>query len=890
MQVVTKEGRSKFVRNGITELLKNVQGKGVGAWSLELGLNAFMEGAQEYVEGTMIGWTQMIYNKYNRGDYSKRVGEGLYDVDGFFSADSSEFILGSLMGFGASVIPSMTTLGSAIRYSKEKRAKDDNYMLYSLFAAKGTDKVVKEFQSNILQRRANGQLGSTNHDINGNQIKMDADGNPIGETMDISDSPFAAVLGDTLRTEADMNAYNMLMEGLREAEIFDYIKGTKISQDVDSDLLISADVKNNMAVEAALAYKNVKQKRERIEAIQESLNDPNLKSEEKDKLTDELDTLTATDLRNDNTLAYWENKLDHWSKPLDTVEYDGKVLTGYKYSEGIRRSIINTSFAADKYIITKAYQLGMDVDENIAGSKGFAELFANSDRFLDIFHAYHEYFGRVEPNSINVKTGKPVYNGLSGLFKAFNDRVGHIHSQETKDAADALKNALKGKLGNIKGLIEKRRKGEIDIVSLQQAVNDELKDIFGGESLESVGKQLGWTYDGFTEALINDITDITSALGDIDSLNEAMKDTEVDDMLQEYFTIQDAISKNVTDAFQGIDSYVTEGRLEAEELTVETIEADSVQSTDDKQKLDKLFEEIKNKAISGIMLYEIAPMEDIPLMFRNYSLADLINFIDANKTSPMDMNTMLALDKAIRIYKAHMNNIGMYLWGLETLKATADTNQMLKEGHTYDNQITRRFIDERANLEMKLKDDHDKISLMYENMKKNGFSKLKEELRYQAAHLSNTNMYMTDTLYHTAIPYLTRFFDVKDGVVSLPDNLPDGTVESFLKKRIELYLEKKYPNEKERKAKLQEILKAMDDNIQDVKKVLDAYFNAVQDLMNKWYGTPQQSDNSGTVNLHDPNAVNIMLERLFSDTSQNQEKAITDFTAMMNEMYVLQWK
>ena len=122
--------------------------------------------------------------------------------------------------------------------------------------------------------------------------------------------------------------------------------------------------------------------------------------------------------------------------------------------------------------------------------------------------------------------------------------------------------------------------------------------------MESVGKQLGWTYDGFTEALINDITDITSALGDIDSLNEAMKDTEVDDMLQEYFTIQDAISKNVTDAFQGIDSYVTEGRLEAEELTVETIEADSVQSTDDKQKLDKLFEEIKNKAISGIMLYE----------------------------------------------------------------------------------------------------------------------------------------------------------------------------------------------------------------------------------------------------------------------------------------------
>ena len=99
-------------------------------------------------------------------------------------------------------------------------------------------------------------------------------------------------------------------------------------------------------------------------------------------------------------------------------------------------------------------------------------------------------------------------------------------------------------------------------------------------------------------------------------------------------------------------------------LTVETIEADSVQSTDDKQKLDKLFEEIKNKAISGIMLYEIAPMEDIPLMFRNYDLADLINFIDANKTSPMDMNTMLALDKAIRIYKAHMNNIGMYLWGL----------------------------------------------------------------------------------------------------------------------------------------------------------------------------------------------------------------------------------
>ena len=67
-------------------------------------------------------------------------------------------------------------------------------MLYSLFAAKGTDKVVKEFQSNILQRRANGH-GSTNHDINGNQIKMDADGNPIGETMDISDSPFAAVLG-----------------------------------------------------------------------------------------------------------------------------------------------------------------------------------------------------------------------------------------------------------------------------------------------------------------------------------------------------------------------------------------------------------------------------------------------------------------------------------------------------------------------------------------------------------------------------------------------------------------------------------------------------------------------------------------------------------------------
>ena len=93
------------------------------------------------------------------------------------------------------------------------------------------------------------------------------------------------------------------------------------------------------------------------------------------------------------------------------------MLTGYKYSEGIRRSIINTSFAADKYIITKAYQLGMDVDENIAGSKGFAELFANSDRFLDIFHAYHEYFGRVEPNSINVKTGKPVYNGLSGLLK-----------------------------------------------------------------------------------------------------------------------------------------------------------------------------------------------------------------------------------------------------------------------------------------------------------------------------------------------------------------------------------------------------------------------------------------------------------------------------------------
>ena len=93
---------------------------------------------------------------------------------------------------------------------------------------------------------------------------------------------------------------------------------------------------------------------------------------------------------------------------------------------------------------------------------------------------------------------------------------------------------------------------------------------------------------------------------------------------------------------------------------------------------------------------------------------------------------------------------------------------MLKEGHTYDNQITRRFIDERANLEMKLIDDHDKISLMYENMKKNGFSKLKEELRYQAAHLSNTNMYMTDTLYHTAIPYLTGSSTLRTALCRCP--------------------------------------------------------------------------------------------------------------------------
>ena len=81
-----------------------------------------------------------------------------------------------------------------------------------------------------------------------------------------------------------------------------------------------------MAVEAALAYKNVKQKRERIEAIQESLNDPNLKSEEKDK---EEGTLIIHwedfDIRNEKTNVIVDH-VDHmWVKFIfSAYSYDTK--------------------------------------------------------------------------------------------------------------------------------------------------------------------------------------------------------------------------------------------------------------------------------------------------------------------------------------------------------------------------------------------------------------------------------------------------------------------------------------------------------------------------------------------------------------------------------------
>ena len=148
--------------------------------------------------------------------------------------------------------------------------------------------------------------------------------------------------------------------------------------------------------------------------------------------------------------------------------------------------------------------------------------------------------------------------------------------------------------------------------------------------------------------------------------------------------------------------------------------------------------------LKDIRLSMLTSQNNIPSQFKHFTIERMLRYIEEHKNMPLDVATMRDLSVVLDIIKEHFDKVSYYLFTLKTLQDKAKTNELYKV-HTYINNITKRYLANSQKIDEYMQNAIESMKDMETNLRKNGFSRDKDEVRYLAATISNTQIYL-DTI------------------------------------------------------------------------------------------------------------------------------------------------
>jgi len=877
LDITMKEGKQRFIKKAMNGIMNNIQRGGVQGWFIGRGIDGLLEGTQEASEQLLGAMSMGLYNRYDKDALNKRIGEGRFDVSAQLDDIGSSFILGGLMGMGVGVVNPLT-LTQAIVAKKNKTTENKEYMFYNDFNNIGVDKVVSNAQMSILDDAMKQKLGRFNYDTEGNEMRQDENGNLVGKTINIEGQPLAHLFENgILKTESDVTAYNMITEIAREADIYNTIKSNPIIKDVDSNTLIAVDQKNNIVINAAKAYKALETIQNRKDEIEKRLSEPD--TEGKEVLQNELKRINENDIYDKNTLAYAKNEYEKWTKPLDDINRDGIKVSNYRYSQKIRESIINTALTADSYHIINAIKNKFEIDSDIMENPIYGKLIESPEGLFGVIHGYHDIFGEIDAVVQDKKTGKLEYYGLGKFVREWNDKTfGRKYPLET--------------ISNIRSILTSvqdmatRKVTDKDFENLLGGLDNELQKIFemSGDT-ETFGEMLGMQVDEESDIVKGDITrTLNNILKSIENIDYEGGENLDMDVLEEL----DRASRVFKGKYESRIQSILEAQKNAGYRNVQIgidmldgIYSDGIQGEQEKKAIEAIFKRVLD-TINGDMYLAsfVNNPSELPLIFRNFTISDLLNFIEENKNNNLDADMMDALSRTMEIASQHMANTNAYLWALENLSIS--NSESVKQGHTYDNEITKRLLQAKEDINAKQQRDMEAMDVMLLNLRKNGYTREKENTRYMAAQISNNDIYLSTIGRDNGSIFLPKIFHEKNNIFSV-DEKAKG-LEGTVAKKINDYLDK-FPKEQRN-----DEARRLDENSVEVMNILKEYEEKKKDMLLSFYGPSLKHEDPNLEYEHSINEVSIELERLFTGNSENKEQRITEYKSFMNNLNALQWE
>lgn len=892
IQSLTKEGKHKFANLLSRNFEKVLQMGGVGGFTLRTLTGAGLEGAQETLEQIGVGAGQWFYNKVG-GGRGKAIGEGAYDVAESFSDLSTEFVLGAGMGFMWNINP-VTIVGSIAR-TNAKKAKTDDYTLYNQFNVVGTERVVKEAQATILKNHKDGKMGSANKDVNGDDLEIvfgnetNPDGSRVvqerkGATIDIKGQPLEAFFeGGLLRTENDMNAYMMLTEVAREADLFNEAKNNFLLENISGDELTRFDVRNNIIVNAAVAYKELQTVKDNVKKLEEQLQAATTDAE-RNTIQTELDKILTDNIYDDETLSAAQYKYDVWAKPLESYKTDelGKVSL-YKYSKGIREAIINNMITLENASIFRVM-----TDEKLWKELDTAQknsLVEQLQAFKNI-SMFQAIFGDLDYSAYKNTTKKSILFGLADIINKYNN--GDIKNKYTAEKMGSIDTMLKQ--------ISDLAVSDFDIKT-RGSVHKQISDL-----MVQLRGLIGDT-KGFAEAMALYNVDDTKSLvqsvnASIDNIlsmkNKTYEQVSLEELEEAGLDIDTIGAEQSAEETlnEDLDSYFNKEMMpmiaEQEATRRNKVDVNTVEG-EEKQEDGAVLDDIANRGIemmtNDMPLAMLAKSGDrVPLQFKHFTIGDMLRFVEDNKDATLDVGTMNDISVVIDMLENYYSGAMQYISTLETLNEKAATNE-LYEVHTYNNNVTKRYLKNKDAIINKFQMAFDAMKTMEANMRKNGFSRSRDDVRYLSATVLNTDTYINTIGRDDYVAILSKLFILKSNG-DYDVNTKAKGIEGIIAKRLVSYLEdRNIPKER-----WSDVFKEMHENIEYVDSVNDEYSIALKKMIEDYFGTPPASDDSTLENIYTINTVAIELERAYSSGEEGMDKRIAELEDLLNNIHALQWE
>lgn len=879
IQTTMKEGKIGIMKKGIDALSKAMQRKGVGGWFMGRGIDGLFEALQETSEQLGVAGTMWMYNRYSKETLGKRIGEGRYDVKQQIDQLGSSFILGGLMGTMASAVNPMVMM-HAIKTRNVKTKTNDDYMLYNDFYNIGVDKVVRHANEIIIDKHSKSEFGSSDLDVQGNPMTTDENGKKQGATEQAAETISEHFEGGILRTENDVMAHSMLLEVFKEADTYNKALSSSVIQDVNADLLISLDQRNNIAVNTALAYKELQTKTTRADYLKNEMENKESK-EDKKQLQEELDILMGKSVIDPETIAYSQDKYDKWTKPMNSILRDGERISNYNYSQYIQETIVSRMITLESLPIWEALRDNANIDTDLMQDTIFSALVNKPDLLFETVTTMNDLFGSIDAISINRETGEYSFSGLGKLIKNWNSQ-----SQQSKHTTKELK-GLQGQLSNITAMLSKGGFTSQDVGNVMNVVSQELNEMFGKEGgIADIAKSLSTIGDeDFTAAAEGVRGEVANVINALDNLDYKVHDDDND-----FYALSGLNAQK-----ESIKEYSTKlgdkgllGEYEAAKKRSETkIDIDVldgiVSSKETDAALDEVFKQMMNLINGDIRLSFFDTDLKIAPRFKFYTVSDFVNFLIENKNNALDENTMYDIQSGMEILHAYNNHMNIYMWGLSQLSKVSKEDAMYH--HTYMNEITKRLLENGAEVTENINKIKESLDAMYLNMMKNGFTREKENIRYLCATISNTDLYLNTIGRDNFTTFLNAFFAISNDNYEFPTKDVTPLEKALIDKVTKYLKEKNIPKEQ-----WSEVFKKMDEDLLEIKKATDEYYFEVNELLNKGLEIPEPSEDENFSNVHTVALLGTRIEQLYQSTDENKHLKIQEHKELMNKIYALQWK